>query len=47
MSLVSVRLSRALEGGRAPSPTPRSRADLLRTLLHKRAAPHNAGAETF
>lgn len=45
MSLLSVRLSRALERGRAPRLRPQSRADLLRTLLNKRAAAHNAGAE--
>ncbi|MES2337057.1 MAG: hypothetical protein V4537_03040 [Pseudomonadota bacterium] len=45
MSLLSVRLSRALERGRAPRVTPRTRADLLRVLLNKRAAAHNAGAD--
>ncbi len=44
MSLLSVRLSRALERGRAPRTQPQSRPELLRTLLAKRAAAHNAGA---
>ena len=45
MSLLSVRLSRALERGRAPRAMPQSRAELLRSLLAKRAAAHNAGAD--
>ena len=45
MSLLSVRLSRALERGRAPRLLPQSRAELLRTLLNKRAAAHTAGAD--
>lgn len=45
MSLLSVRLSRALERGRAAPAAARSRAELLRVLLRKRAAAHNAGAE--
>ncbi len=45
MSLLSVRLSRALERGRAAPPQPASRSELLRVLLRKRAAAHNAGAE--
>ncbi|HWK35964.1 hypothetical protein [Sphingomonas sp.] len=45
MSLLSVRLSRALERGRAAPTADRSRAELLRVLLRKRAAAHNAGAE--
>ncbi len=44
MSLLSVRLSRALERGRAPRMAAKSRAELLRVLLNKRAAAHNAGA---
>lgn len=44
MSILSVRLTRALERGRAAPVTPRSRAELLRVLLRKRAAAHNAGA---
>ncbi|URW75426.1 hypothetical protein M9980_12945 [Sphingomonas donggukensis] len=44
MSLLSVRLSRALERGRAPAASPATRAELLRVLLRKRAAAHNAGA---
>lgn len=43
--MLSLRLSRALAGGRAEAPTPRNRAELLVTLLHKRAAAHNAGAK--
>jgi hypothetical protein len=45
MSLLSVKLTRALERGRAASAEPRSRAELLRVLLRKRAAAHNAGAD--
>ena len=45
MSLLSVRLSRAMEGGRSAPPPSRSRAELLRVLLRKRAAAHNAGAD--
>lgn len=45
MSLLSVRLSRALEKGRAAPVEPPSRADLLRSLLRKRAAAHNIGAD--
>ena len=44
MSLLSVRLSRALERGRATPIPARSRAELLRILLNKRAAAHTAGA---
>lgn len=44
MSLLALRLSRALERGRAPSAVPRSQAELLRVLLCKRAAAHNVGA---
>ena len=45
MSLLSVHLSRALERGRAAPALPPSRAELLRVLLRKRAAAHNAGAD--
>lgn len=45
MTLLSLRLSRALAQGRAARPEPSSRADLLLALLRKRAAAHNAGAE--
>lgn len=45
MTLLSLRLSRALAQGRATRPEPSSRADLLLALLRKRAAAHNAGAE--
>ena len=45
MTALSFRLSRALAQGRAAPPAPpANRADLLVTLLHKRAAAHNAGA---
>ncbi len=42
--MLSLRLSRALAQGRAAPPRPVTRADLLATLLRKRAAAHNAGA---
>lgn len=45
MSMISLRLTRALERGRAPRAEPASRAELLRVLLRKRAAAHNAGAD--
>ncbi len=44
MSMLSLRLSRALERGRVARTAPRSQAELLRALLRKRAAAHNAGA---
>lgn len=34
-----------MEGGRSAPPPSRSRAELLRVLLRKRAAAHNAGAD--
>lgn len=43
--MLSLRLSQALARGRAAPPQPQTRADLLATLLRKRAAAHNAGAE--
>ena len=45
MTLLSLRLSRALANGRAAPPEPSSRADLLHALLRKRAAAHNVGDE--
>jgi len=45
VTMLSLRLSRALAQGRASPPRPQTRADLLVTLLRKRAAAHNAGAE--
>jgi hypothetical protein len=45
MTLLSLQLSRALAKGRATPAPPQSRADLLVSLLRKRAAAHNAGAE--
>ena len=45
VTLLSLRLSRALERGRSAPPLPPSRATLLHTLLRKRAAAHNAGAD--
>jgi hypothetical protein len=44
MTMLSLKLSRALAQGRAAPEHPKSRADLLVTLLRKRAAAHNAGA---
>lgn len=44
MTLLSLRLSRALSQGRAVPAQPASRADLLLSLLRKRAAAHNNGA---
>jgi hypothetical protein len=44
MTLLSLQLSKALAKGRAASPRPQSRSELLVTLLRKRAAAHNAGA---
>jgi len=43
MTMLSLQLSRALAKGRAAA-APQSRADLLASLLRKRAAAHNAGA---
>jgi len=43
MTMLSLQLSRALAKGRAAA-GPQSRADLLASLLRKRAAAHNAGA---
>ena len=45
MTMLSLKLSRALSGGRAEPPPPQDRASLLVTLLRKRAAAHNVGAE--
>lgn len=45
MTLLSLRLSRAVANGRAAPAEPSSRADLLRALLRKRAAAHNVGDE--
>lgn len=42
--MLSLKLSRALAQGRAAREHPQSRAELLVTLLRKRAAAHNAGA---
>ena len=44
MTMLSLRLSRALAQGRKTA-EPHSRASLLATLLRKRAAAHNVGAE--
>ena len=44
MTMLSLQLSRALAKGRATPQPPQSRADLLVSLLRKRAAAHNAGA---
>lgn len=45
MTMLSLRLSRALLQGRAEQTEPQSRAALLAMLLRKRAAAHNVGAE--
>jgi hypothetical protein len=45
VTLLSLQLSRAMSRGRATPAPPQTRADLLVTLLRKRAAAHNAGAE--
>jgi hypothetical protein len=45
VTLLSLKLSRALAKGRAARPEPASRADLLHALLRKRAAAHNVGDE--
>jgi hypothetical protein len=45
MTMLSLKLSRALSGGRAAPPPPADRASLLATLLRKRAAAHNVGAD--
>ena len=44
MTMLSVKLSRALAKGRNAPPRPQNRAQLLAMLLRKRAAAHNAGA---
>ena len=44
MTLLSLKLTRALERGRAPRPLA-TRATLLATLLRKRAAAQNSGAD--
>jgi hypothetical protein len=45
MTMLSLKLSRALAKGRKSTTRPQSRAELLAVLLRKRAAAHNAGAE--
>ena len=45
MTMLSLRLSRALSGGRATPKPPADRASLLVTLLRKRAAAPNTGAD--
>lgn len=44
MTMLSLKLSRAVAQGRALPDRPESRAALLVTLLRKRAAAYNAGA---
>jgi hypothetical protein len=44
MTMLSLKLSRAVAQGRAAADRPESRAALLVTLLRKRAAAYNAGA---
>lgn len=45
MTLLSLKLSRAVTAGRRDPAPPPDRAKLLVTLLRKRAAAHNVGAE--
>ena len=45
MTLLSVKFARTLQRGRAEPAPPPTRAGLLLTLLRKRAAAHNVGAE--
>lgn len=45
MTVLSVKLSRALSRGRQLSAPPPSRAGLLAVLLRKRATAHNVGAD--
>lgn len=45
MTMLSLQLSKALANGRTRPRAPESRSELLLTLLRKRAAAHNAGAE--
>jgi hypothetical protein len=43
MTMLSLKLSRAVSGGRAEPAPPPNRASLLVTLLRKRAVAHNIG----
>jgi hypothetical protein len=45
MTMLSVQFARTLQRGRAEPAPPPTRAGLLLTLLKKRAAAHNIGAE--
>ena len=45
ITALSLRLSRALTGGRRLAASPPSRASVLAMLLRKRATAHNVGAE--
>ena len=45
MTMLSLKLSRAVSGGRSEPLPPPDRASLLVTLLRKRAAAHNVGAD--
>ena len=45
MTLLSLKLSRAVQQGRRSDPLPLTRASLLANLLRKRATAHNVGAE--
>lgn len=45
MSDLSFRLSRAVDRGRAEKGVPRSRAEILATLLRKRAEAHRQGLD--
>ncbi len=45
MTMLSLKLSRAVSSGRAEPPPPPDRASLLVMLLRKRAVAHNIGDE--
>ena len=45
MTMLSVKFARSLQRGRAEPAPPPTRAGVLLTLLRKRAAAHNVGAE--
>lgn len=45
MTMLSLRFAQTLQRGRAEPAPPPTRADLLLTLLRKRAAAHNVGAD--
>lgn len=45
MTMLSLKLTQAVSGGRTLPRPPQTRANLLLTLLRKRAAAHNVGAD--